>query len=655
MLVRGFPVLHARLGQAAPQGGMAHAVEAGTGERVMGLAIAAHHVLGGGAHGGQLGIAHQAGIVALHKVDQAQGLGGKAVRQIEARKVQPRAARPGHGLVGDAFIQQALGGQEAAGPQRAPAVEIQETGAFAKAGQGGGRLAQRQLRRGQAKAARTRNGDARFVGLDLKVVGEGRDHQARGTGQKREIDKDALFRHPAACRSRHDGQDIAGRRIGHQIGMARRGQQGGQRLAAGIALVAGQPDRLGGAGHLGADGHLQVAMVGGGGDGGGRLQGQAQDGKALAGDRLHLQRIIPQGLLQTGDIESGCIVQHDPGGQAAHEDRAGARARAVKGDQHAVLGALSIREILCGRGRRLGDGLLGLVARLRRGVVGLGLFLLVVFVFGLFVFGLLVFGLGVPGRVQPGRGFRDCLGLGAGDALAAQRLHCRDLGPPAAGWGIGGAVGLGRQDVEHDMAAVLEIVIAGIGVGFEFHHGGVPVQAPGGILHPGRREAGDHRQVHAHRCLKADGHLSRAGEHRIGHVPGPVENQPGEFGIGAGAQLHLGQAGRIDGFDNRLCGRRQVGHHPVETGRCQIDHGAIALLADMQAHGHGQGKAQRLAVGIGAAGRQHSGHGGGHRRGADIGFAAEGDGQHAAGGDGADLGVFGQGEGQPAITAHHAA
>ena len=36
---------------------MAVGVEGGAGQIVMGVAIAAHHVIGGGAHGGKLGIA----------------------------------------------------------------------------------------------------------------------------------------------------------------------------------------------------------------------------------------------------------------------------------------------------------------------------------------------------------------------------------------------------------------------------------------------------------------------------------------------------------------------------------------------------------------------------------------------------------------------
>ena len=56
----------------------------------MGVAIAAHHVIGGGAHGGKLGVAAQAGIGGLNQVDQAQRFGGETIGEIEARQDQPR-------------------------------------------------------------------------------------------------------------------------------------------------------------------------------------------------------------------------------------------------------------------------------------------------------------------------------------------------------------------------------------------------------------------------------------------------------------------------------------------------------------------------------------------------------------------------------------
>ena len=79
-----------RFDQAAPEGGMAVGVEAGAGQIVMGVAIAAHHVIGRRAHGDELGIARQRRIVGLDQVDQAQRLGGKAIGQIKARQGQPR-------------------------------------------------------------------------------------------------------------------------------------------------------------------------------------------------------------------------------------------------------------------------------------------------------------------------------------------------------------------------------------------------------------------------------------------------------------------------------------------------------------------------------------------------------------------------------------
>ena len=57
--MRGLPVFQRRFGQAAPQGGMAVGIERRARQIVMGVAIAAHHVIGGGAHGGELGVAAQ--------------------------------------------------------------------------------------------------------------------------------------------------------------------------------------------------------------------------------------------------------------------------------------------------------------------------------------------------------------------------------------------------------------------------------------------------------------------------------------------------------------------------------------------------------------------------------------------------------------------
>ena len=125
--------------------------------------------------------------------------------------------------------------------------------------------------------------------------------------------------------------------------------------------------------------------------------------------------------------------------------------------------------------------------------------------------------------------------------------------------GIGAGVGFGRQDIEHDLGAVLEIVIAGIRIGLEFHHGAVAFQMPGGVLDPGRLEARDGRQVGLRPRLEFDGHFAGAGKYRVRNIFVPVEHQPGEIGIGAGAQHQRGQGGDI----HRL-GR---GRHGPAAGR----------------------------------------------------------------------------------------
>ena len=93
---------------------MAVGIEGRRDQIVMGVAITAHHVIGRGAHGDDLGIAGQRRIVLLHQVEQAQRFGGKAVGKIEARQIQPRQARHFRAGMGGDLGQLAFGGQEAA-------------------------------------------------------------------------------------------------------------------------------------------------------------------------------------------------------------------------------------------------------------------------------------------------------------------------------------------------------------------------------------------------------------------------------------------------------------------------------------------------------------------------------------------------------------
>jgi len=90
MRARILPIFHPGFDQPAPHGGVAVGVKGRTGEIVMGIAITAHHIVGHRAHGGELDIAGQRRVLGLKQVEQAQGFGGKAVGQVEARQVEAR-------------------------------------------------------------------------------------------------------------------------------------------------------------------------------------------------------------------------------------------------------------------------------------------------------------------------------------------------------------------------------------------------------------------------------------------------------------------------------------------------------------------------------------------------------------------------------------
>ena len=668
-----FPVFHSRFNQPAPESGMAVGVEARAAQFIIGVAVTPHHVLRRRPHGGELGIARQGRIMGLDKLHHAQRFGGKAVGQVKARQRQPRRTRLGRRLLRRRLGEAAFGGQEAAAAGDAPFGEIEIGGSVTETCQRRWRHGHRHLRWGQRHAAGTGDGDARLRHIHFQIIDIGRDHQAAGGGQGGEIGEDPQARHAASRRRRNDGEHVAAVRVQQLEGAVGGGQQGGERCAPGIGLVAGKADDDGGGRDLRRDFNFKVGALAARADLRRRLQGDAQNAKSVAGHRVQPLREIAQRVFQVAGIEVGRIFQHHPGGEAAHEHGGGAAARTLEGDQRAITGALAIGHRIFRHGRRCFGGLhlcrlhlgsLGMgisrcglgVRRLgmRIGRCGLGIGRLGVGVCGLGVRISFCFsGLGywfLGGKLRHGLG--DAFGLRLADR---DGHHLGGNGLGGAGRGIGGDVGLGRQDVENDLGAVLEMVIAGIGVGIEFDNHALSVDAPGGVFDPGGRQARDHRDIGARQSGEADGHFSRTGKDLIGNVLGPVEHQAGELLIAAGAQLDFGQARHIQRLGRGFRRRHQIRHGAGEIDRCHIHNGARADLADMQLDRLADGKAQGHAVGVGAAAGEQSRHGGGDRRRINVGLGAEGDGEHAAGGGGADLGGGGNGKTQSAITALHRA
>ncbi len=114
---------------------MAVGIECCARQVVMRVAIAAHHVIGGGTHGGELGIARQRRIGGLDQIDQAQRLGGEMIGQIEARQDQPGMIGVGAFQTRHRLGEAPFGGQERAARHGAPGGEIQIGSAITDAGQ----------------------------------------------------------------------------------------------------------------------------------------------------------------------------------------------------------------------------------------------------------------------------------------------------------------------------------------------------------------------------------------------------------------------------------------------------------------------------------------------------------------------------------------
>ena len=97
IVMRRAPVFQRRFGQAAPQSSMRIEVERTARQIIVGGLVAAHHVIGAGAHDRKLGIAVARRVLCLNQVDQPQRFRSKTVGKIEARQFQSRMIGRGGG------------------------------------------------------------------------------------------------------------------------------------------------------------------------------------------------------------------------------------------------------------------------------------------------------------------------------------------------------------------------------------------------------------------------------------------------------------------------------------------------------------------------------------------------------------------------------
>ncbi len=136
----------------------------------MGVAIAAHHVIGGGAQGEKVAVALQRRVLRLHQVDEAEGFGREAVGEEEARESQPCLGRFGGLEACGRGAQAALGGEEAAPVWRAQTGKSRKEGLAARAATAAGRIGDRHARRRQREAALVGDGHARAIDGDRQIV-----------------------------------------------------------------------------------------------------------------------------------------------------------------------------------------------------------------------------------------------------------------------------------------------------------------------------------------------------------------------------------------------------------------------------------------------------------------------------------------------------
>ena len=178
--MRLVPVFECGFDQAAPIGGVAVGVEGGAGNVVMRVAIAAHHVVGRGAHGLQLLVALQRGIERLHQVDEAERFGGKSVGEIEARQNQARMVgvfrlQPCGGRAQAAFGRKEAAARGTSTSSRNPGTRDRRHCAVSAAGESATGMVGGVSARPPAWVI----GHARAVDGDAQIVDIGRKHQAR--------------------------------------------------------------------------------------------------------------------------------------------------------------------------------------------------------------------------------------------------------------------------------------------------------------------------------------------------------------------------------------------------------------------------------------------------------------------------------------------
>jgi hypothetical protein len=153
------------------------------------------------------------------------------------------------------------------------------------------------------------------------------------------------------------------------------------------------------------------------------------------------------------------------------------------------------------------------------------------------------------------------------------------------------------------MMAILEVVIAGIGIGSNSHHRGAPSRRPRARSSTqGGRKRAKRRNIDACRCAEAHRSFFRAGIDLIGNSPWTVEHQAGDTSRSPGAQLDLRQVATSTGLAAGLARwRHRSGITPAKLVSAMSTHGAVPIWLTCRLDRLAQGEAQGLAIGIGAA------------------------------------------------------
>ena len=306
-------------------------------------------------------------------------------------------------------------------------------------------------------------------------------------------------------------------------------QQGGQRRAPRIGLVAGEIDGGGRGRDIGRDLDLQVAVP--------VLRA------AISAGAFRVMRRMPRPLAEEASTPA---AKSPSAGFRLPESKAGAFSSTIQAvrprtNTAAGKGPAPLKVMMAPSRVRLASAT-GMAWRGCRGgrLRWLARLLAVLLAStglasAVFVSGLAAACLGSAGFASAGLaaglsasccdGLRDHLRLGlAGAGLCRGRWrrhgrHRGDGGLGGAGRCVGRAIGLGRQNIEHDMGAVLEIVIAGIGIGLELHDGGLPPSMrQAAFFTQGGAKRAMRRNIDAHGRVELDRHFPGAGKHVIGNI-----------------------------------------------------------------------------------------------------------------------------------------